>query len=115
MSEFRAIMSVTIEQDLKEYLSDIKQKLDKLDAKIDSVHKDVTGLTVSVARLEEGQKSLDAKVLTIDKRLEKVESHYTTLTTDIADLKGAKSLIIPIVVAVLTSLITLLIRAIPNP
>lgn len=86
-----------------------------MDTKIDGIQKDVVGLTVSVVRLEEGTKNLDARLSNIDKRLEKVESQYTTLVTDIADLKGAKSLVIPIVVAVLTSLITLLVRAIPNP
>jgi hypothetical protein len=51
----------------------------------------------------------------LDNRLDKIDTEQKTLIKDIADLKGAKSLIIPIIVAVTTSLITLLIRAIPNP
>ena len=101
-------MSITIDSELKDVLGEINRKLD-------GVAKDVTDLKVSVVRLEEGQKSLSDKVASIDKRLEKVESGYTTLVTDIADLKGTKSLIVPIVVATLTSLLTLIIRAIPNP
>ena len=51
----------------------------------------------------------------LDNRLDKIDTEQKILIKDIADLKGAKSLIIPIIVAVTTSLITLLIRAIPNP
>lgn len=94
-------MSVTIDQDLKDVLGQMNRKLD-------SIQSDVTDLKVSVARLDE-------KVDSIDKRLSKVESQYSTLVTDVSDLKGTKSLIIPIVVATLTSLLTLIIRAIPNP
>ncbi len=47
--------------------------------------------------------------------LDKIETEQKTLIKAIADLKGVKSLIIPILVAVTTSLIILLIRAIPNP
>jgi predicted nuclease with TOPRIM domain len=106
---------VTIDQDLKDVLGQITASLDKLNSKIDGVAKDVIDVKISVARLEEGQKSLSDKFVSLDKRLEKVESQLPTLAADISDLKGAKSLIIPIVVAVLTSLTTLLIRAIPNP
>jgi archaellum component FlaC len=94
-------MSITIDSELKDVLGEINRKLD-------GVAKDVTDLKVSVARLDE-------KVDSIDKRLSKVESQYSTLVTDVSDLKGTKSLIIPIVVATLTSLLTLIIRAIPNP
>ena len=51
----------------------------------------------------------------IDRRLEKVEGTQDALIKDVSDLKGAKSLIIPVVVAVLTSILTLLLRSIPNP
>jgi hypothetical protein len=51
----------------------------------------------------------------IDKRLEKVEGVRDRLIKDVSDLKGAKSLIIPVVVAVLTTILTLLVRSIPNP
>lgn len=44
-----------------------------------------------------------------------MENEQTGLVNDVSSLKGAKSLIVPIVVAILTSVLTLLIRAIPNP
>jgi len=47
--------------------------------------------------------------------LEKVEGTQDALIQDVSDLKGVKSLIIPVVVAVLTSILTLLVRSIPNP
>jgi predicted nuclease with TOPRIM domain len=108
-------VSITIDSELKDVLGQINQKLDRLDSKIEGVQNDITDLKISVVRLEEGQKNLSDKVAGLDKRLEKVETQLPTLVADISDLKGAKSLIIPIVVAVLTSLTTLLIRAIPNP
>jgi hypothetical protein len=46
----------------------------------------------------------------MDKRLEKVESSYAILVKDIADLKGFKSLIIPMVVAFLSAVVTLGLR-----
>lgn len=58
---------------------------------------------------------LEEKVTSFDQPLEKIETSQETLIKDVSDLKGAKSLIVPLIVAVTTSLITLLIRAIPNP
>ena len=55
-------------------------------------------------------KTLDQKVETMDKRLEKVEDSYAILVKDIADLKGFKSLIIPMVVAFLSAVVTLGLR-----
>ncbi len=46
----------------------------------------------------------------MDKRLEKVESSYAILVKDIADLKGFKSLIILMVVAFLSAVVTLGLR-----
>ena len=69
---------------------------------------DLTTIKVDVATVK-------TTVNSLENRLEKIETEQKTLIKDMADLKGAKSLIIPIIVAVTTSLITLLIRAIPNP
>ncbi|GBF79869.1 hypothetical protein [Aphanothece sacrum] len=64
-------MSITIEQDLKEVLTSINQKLDNL-------QKDVTDIKIEIATLQ-GEvrgnlKSLDEKVTTLDKRIEKIEN-----------------------------------------
>ncbi|MGV2388717.1 MAG UNVERIFIED_CONTAM: hypothetical protein LVR29_11710 [Microcystis novacekii LVE1205-3] len=51
---------------------------------------------------------MKTELKSIDRRLEKVEGTQDALIQDVSDLKGAKSLIIPVVVAVLTSILTLL-------
>jgi predicted nucleic acid-binding Zn-ribbon protein len=82
--------------------------LTKIGETLDALHKDFTDIKVDMAEVKTELKS-------IDKRLEKVEGTQDTLIKDVSDLKGAKSLIIPVVVAVLTSIMTLLLRSIPNP
>ncbi|GBF80076.1 hypothetical protein [Aphanothece sacrum] len=99
---------IQVTTDLSQVLGQINNKLDKIDARLNN-------LEVGQARLEEKVESLDKQLTIINKNVDKIELEQKSLTTDIADLKGAKSLIIPIVVAVLTSLMTLLIRAIPSP
>ena len=82
--------------------------LTNITEKLDSLQKDVADLKVDIAEVKTELKS-------IDRRLEKVEGTQDALIQDVSDLKGAKSLIIPVVVAVLTSILTLLVRSIPNP
>lgn len=82
--------------------------LTNITEKLDSLQKDFTDLKVDMAEVKTELKS-------IDRRLEKVEGTQDALIKDVSDLKGAKSLIIPVVVAVLTSILTLLVRSIPNP
>jgi archaellum component FlaC len=88
--------------------TDLKEVLDRIDRRLNSIESDITTIKVDVATVK-------TTVNSLENRLEKIETEQKTLIKDIADLKGAKSLIIPIIVAVTTSLITLLIRAIPNP
>jgi exonuclease VII small subunit len=87
----------------------------KLEEKIDKLSDIINQLAIGQARLEEKIISLDRRVESFDKRLEKIETSQDTLIKDVSDLKGVKSLIVPLIVAVTTSLLTLLIRAIPNP
>jgi chromosome segregation ATPase len=118
-------MTNSIETDLVKVLEKIDSKIDKLDEKfekkfekldnkIDKISSDVNELKTSVVKLEEKVDSLDKRVEKLDKRVEKIESEQLTFVKDISDLKGTKSLIVPIIVAVTTSLITLLVRAIPT-
>jgi len=88
--------------------TDLKEVLDRIDRRLNSIESDLTAIKVDVATVK-------TTVNSLENRLEKIETEQKTLIKDMADLKGAKSLIIPIIVAVTTSLITLLIRAIPNP
>ncbi len=101
-------MATTIETDLKEILGEFKQEFTKINQRLDRMETDLTMIKVDVATVK-------TTVNSLENRLEKIETEQKTLIKDMADLKGAKSLIIPIIVAVTTSLITLLIRAIPNP
>ncbi len=82
--------------------------LTNITEKLDSLQKDVTDLKVDMAEVK-------TELKIIDRRWEKVEGTQDALIQDVSDLKGAKSLIIPVVVAVLTSILTLLVRSIPNP
>ena len=101
-------MATIIETDLKEILGEFKQEFTKINQRLDRMEMDLTTIKVDVATVK-------TTVNSLENRLEKIETEQKTLIKDMADLKGAKSLIIPIIVAVTTSLITLLIRAIPNP
>ncbi|MEA5533458.1 shikimate dehydrogenase [Crocosphaera sp. XPORK-15E] len=91
---------VTVTYSLEEVLKRIENKLETL-------QKDVTDLKV-------GQATLTEKVGGMDKRLERVESEQATMVKAISDLQGFRSLIVPIVVAVATALLTLLFRLVPT-
>ncbi|MCZ8065825.1 MAG: shikimate 5-dehydrogenase [Microcystis sp. LE17-20D] len=93
---------------------DMDQKFDSLqkdvNQKFDTLQKDVNDLKIETTEIKGDIKTLDQKVETMDKRLEKVEDSYAILVKDIADLKGFKSLIIPMVVAFLSAVVTLGLR-----
>ena len=91
----------TIQTDLAEILKDIKQSLNSIDSRLN--------------HLEVGQARLEEKFEAQEKTLTEVKDTQKGLVKDVSDLKGAKSLIIPLIVAVATSLVTLLIRAVPSP
>jgi chromosome segregation ATPase len=99
-------MSVQIESDLKEILNRFEQRFDKLDLKLDKLSDNVTDINLRLTKVET---KLDAAT----EDIKEIKSTQKTLSTDVSDLKGAKSLIIPIVVAVTTSILTLIIRTIP--
>ena len=103
-----------IESKIDSLQRDVNQKIDSLqrdvNQKFDSLQKDVNDLKVEVTEIKGDIKTLDQKVETMDKRLEKVEDSYAILVKDIADLKGFKSLIIPMVVAFLSAVVTLGLR-----
>ncbi len=92
--------------------------LKRIEDKLDSNHKEVNQkfdkINERLTNLEVGQAKLTEKVNGIDKRLEKVESTQDILVKEVSDLKGVKSLIIPIIVAVITAFLTLIARLIPN-
>lgn len=99
-------MSITIEVELKEILG-------KIDQKLDGIQKDITELNIGQAELRGGQSELRSNFSALESSQKTMAADIVTLKQDVTDLKGAKSLIIPIIVAVTTSVLTLLIRSIP--
>jgi archaellum component FlaC len=99
-------MSVQIESDLKEILTRFEQRFDKLDQKLDKLNDNTTDINLRLTKVET---KLDAAT----ENIKEIKSTQKTLSTDVSDLKGSKSLIIPLVVAVTTSVLTLIIRTIP--
>jgi predicted nucleic acid-binding Zn-ribbon protein len=104
-----------IESKIDTLQRDVDQKFDTLqrdmDQKFGTLQKDVNDLKVEVTEIKGDIKTLSEKVEGMDKRLEKVEDNYTVLVKDIADLKGFKSLIIPMIVAFLSTIVTLGLRS----
>ena len=93
--------------------------LTRIEGKIDSLQRDMSEKFDKVddrlTKLEVGQAKLIEKVEGMDKRLEKLESEQSGLVKDISDLKGAKSLIIPITISVITAVLTVFLRSFPSP
>lgn len=107
---------ITITSSLESILGEIKDSIKDVNQKIDTLQKDVNELRQKdLVDLKVGQATLTEKVDSIGKRLEKVETEQVTLVKDIADLKGVKSLIIPIIVAVTTAIATVFLRSLPTP
>ena len=100
-------MSINVESDLKEILNKLEQKLDNLQSDVSGLRQqDIPTINVKL-------ENLSTRMSQVEKTVDKVSTNTETIQKDVSDLKGAKSLIIPIVVAVTTSILTLVIRAIP--
>ena len=96
-------------------IADILKRIeDKIDNNQKEIKQEFDKINERLTNLEVGQAQLTEKVNGIDKRLEKVESTQDILVKEVSDLKGVKSLIIPILVAVTTAFLTLIARLIPN-
>ncbi|WP_036489649.1 hypothetical protein [Myxosarcina sp. GI1] len=94
--------------------SDLKEILNKLDSKLDNLQSDVSDLRQQdIPTINVKLENLSTRMSQVEKTVDKVSTNEETIQKDVSDLKGAKSLIIPIVVAVTTSILTLVIRAIP--
>ena len=92
-------MSIQIESDLKEILNRFEQKLDKLNDNTNDINLRLT--------------KVETKVDSAIEDIKEIKSTQKTLNNDVSDLKGVKSLIIPILVAATTSILTLVVRTIP--
>ena len=91
----------TVTYSLEAILTRIEGKIDQIDDR--------------QTKLEVGQAKLIEKVEGMDKRLERLENEQSGLVKDTSDLKGAKSLIIPVTVAIITAILTVFLRSLPSP
>ncbi|MGK7957868.1 MAG: shikimate dehydrogenase [Crocosphaera sp.] len=128
---------ITVTYSLEEILKKIDGNLDKLDTKLDNIEQKFDNkldnlekkfdakfdkIEVRLTNLEVGQTKLNTEVqnlketdiLNLREDIKDIKTTQNSLVQEIADLKGVKSLIIPIVVAVATALLTLLFRILPN-
>ena len=93
--------------------TDLAQILGEINRKLDNLGNNVSDLKVGQARLEEKANSLNQEIKEVKSSVKTIEAEQKDIASEVADLKGAKSLIIPILVAVTTSILTLIIRSIP--
>ena len=97
--------NLIVQTDIAELLNKLDGRFDKLDLKLDKIDERLN-------KLEVGKAELKVKVESIERTVNKLKNNQKVLTVDVA-LKGTKSLIIPLLVAVRTSILTLVIGAIP--
>ena len=89
---------VTVRYDLAEVLKGIEGKIDKLSDKIDKQSEKIGAIEVKLTAVETELKGMD-------KRLERVENTQDTLVKEVSDLKGFRSLILPIIVGGISAII----------
>lgn len=126
-------MSLTIETELKEVLEGLNRRFDKIDQKLDNVQNDITELKIGQSeikgeiktintridgledKISTGLNGLDDKIKITQQSVDRLSTDVATVSKEISDLKGVKSLIVPAFVAIFASLITLLARGIKLP
>ena len=97
----------------KEIKSDQKAILKEISELKREIKSDQKAISDEISNLRVGQTRLEERVKNIDDTVKEIKTTQKNLVSDVADLKGAKSLIIPIFVAVTASILTLVFRAIP--
>ena len=104
-----------IRQDLKQLssnVSDLKVGQARLEEKVNNLEKDHNEFKESTRKNFDDIKELIEKNNNETKEsIKELKNAQETLAADVADLKGVKSLIIPIVVAVTTAILTLVARS----
>ncbi len=106
-------IEVEIAEILKEIQADQKTMLKEIQSDRKTISDEISNLKIGQSKIEGHIGRLEEKVKNIDDAVKEIKDTQKTLVSDVSDLKGAKSLIIPIVVAVTASILTLVIRAIP--
>ncbi|MGK7940272.1 MAG: shikimate dehydrogenase [Crocosphaera sp.] len=102
---------IIVTYDLAEVLKELKQDIKEVNQKLEKLNT----IEVKLATLNE-------KVEGIDKRLERVENSQDIVVKEVSDLKGFRSLILPIIVggisAIIGGIVTVVARLAfftPNP
>lgn len=108
-------MSTVTESDIKEIKDLIGAYHKEVNNRFDKVFEELTSLKVGQAEIKGEISAVKVDLNNIKENVKDLTTTSKSVVAEVGDLKGAKSLIVPIVVAVITSLLTLLIRAIPNP
>ncbi|MGK7895274.1 MAG: hypothetical protein AB4372_17040 [Xenococcus sp. (in: cyanobacteria)] len=105
--------------DLKELIdknnSDLRELIDKNNSDLrELIDKNNNDLRELIANNNNNlRESIDKNNNDLTESIKELRNTQKTLAADVADLKGAKSLIVPIVVAVTTAILTLVARTIP--
>ncbi len=89
---------VTVRYDLAEILKELKQDIKDVNTKLDKQSEKLTTIEVELAEIK-------TEIKGMDKRLERVESTQDTLVKEVSDLKGFRSLILPIIVGGISAII----------
>lgn len=116
---------IKVEYPLEEVLGELKQSIKEvnqnvmtlqkdMNQKFEMIQKDINDLKVGQTELKTEVRNLKEDVKEIKDDIKEVKTVQNSVINEISNLKGVKSLIIPIVVAVSTALLTLLVRLIPN-
>jgi archaellum component FlaC len=108
-------MPLKIETELKEVLEGLNRRFDKIDQKLDRVQNDITELKIGQAEITGKVDGIKIRVDTLEKKVDGLSSDVATVTKELSDLKGVKSLIVPAFVAIFASLLTLLTKSIHLP
>ncbi|MGK7880071.1 MAG: shikimate dehydrogenase [Crocosphaera sp.] len=94
---------ITVPYDLTDILKELKQDIKDVNTKLDKL----TTIEVKLATIE-------TEIKGMDKRLERVENTQDTLVKEVSDLKGFRSLILPLIVgaisAVIGGIVTVVVR-----
>ena len=101
---------ITVTYDLVEVLKGIENKFEKIENKFEKIETKLDKLNTIEVKLA----TIETELKGMDKRLERVENTQDTLVKEVSDLKGFRSLILPLIVggisAVIGGIVTAVVR-----
>ncbi|WP_107667502.1 shikimate dehydrogenase [Cyanothece sp. BG0011] len=96
---------ITVPYDLADILKELKQDIKDVNTKLDKQSEKLNTIEVKLAKIE-------TEITGMDKRLERVENTQDTLVKEVSDLKGFRSLILPLVVGGISAVIGGIVTAV---